>query len=177
MADHTFARTPTVPDLPEDLLREIGRYIVGFARLEWILSRFAYAILRLDGADGRIAVREPRATERVDMICDLLDNRFVASKADVKALRKDIGDCEEWRNLLAHSTWVVDPLMHALRLVKTGGQWQPTRNHPPKTKRRVAPEAIPLGANDVVVLNAKLQSVLEAVDQWAREFLPPEASQ
>lgn len=173
MANFNFAVTEPVVDLPPDLLQEIGRAVVQFAYLEWYLSRFAYALAGVDRIIGRIAVREPRASDRFDMVCELLDYRKFKSKADLTGIRKRIVECESSRNLLAHSTWVCDPIHHAFRAVKISGQWQPTAAHPRKTKRKVSPEAVPFEADEGRELNEKLKRLLKDIVRWANEFEPP----
>ena len=166
----TFAVSETVTDLPSDLSCQIGISVVLFANLEWSLSRIAYAILGVDRNMGRIAVREPRATDRFDMICELLTYREIESKTDLKLLRQSIEECQETRNLLAHAVWVKEPDYGTFRILKTAGQWQPTPAHPQKTKRKVHPEALEFEVSDAIALNAKLKSALAAIYVWAAEF-------
>ena len=130
----TFAITEPTLELPDALLREIGETMILFAYLEWKLSRLAYALLGVDRNVGRISVREPRGCERFDMVCELLVYKEISSKADLGGIRKRISECDDARNLLAHATWVRDPVHDALRLVKTSGQWQPTPLHEGKAR-------------------------------------------
>ena len=138
----TFAVSDVITDLPDALLREIGRTMVLSAKLEWTLSRFVFALLRIDRNEGRTAVREPRAAERFDMACELLAYKDRKSKANLSHLRARIQHCDDMRNLISHATWVCEPVHNTLRMIKTGGQWQPTPDHPPKTKRKIHPEAV-----------------------------------
>jgi len=136
-------------------------------------DKVCLAVIGVDRNVGRIAVREPRAYERFDMICDLLAYKGAASNADLSGIRKRIVECDEMRNILAHSTWVRDPIHDAFRLVKTTGQWQPTPSHPPKIKRKVHPEAVLFEAPEAVALNDKLRLLLKEIEQWAAEFQLP----
>jgi hypothetical protein len=74
----TYAETDPTVNLPIALLREIGLIMVLPARLEWMLSRFG-----LDRTERRTAVREPRGTERLDMICQLLTYKSIEPRADL----------------------------------------------------------------------------------------------
>ena len=169
----TFASTNPVTDLAPQILAEIGKTMVLFANLEWRLSRFAYALLGVDRNLGRIAVREPRAQDRFDMVCDLLAYREIAVRKDRAAIRQMIADCEEKRNLVAHSVWVREPKYGTTRLVKTSGHWQPTPKHPPKTKRKTAPEAVEFELEDAIALNEKLQSLIATIEKWAESIATP----
>jgi hypothetical protein len=173
----TYAETETTVDLPMTLLREIGLIMILSARLEWMLSRFAYSVLGLDRTEGRIAVREPRGTDRLDMICQLLTYKSIESRTDLQELRADIDECERGRDRVAHGIWVRDPIFNTLRIVSTRGQWQPTPSSPPKTSRKIAPEGVEFDLPEARALSAKLQSTLAKVEQWADEFRPPQASQ
>ena len=59
-------------DVPAMMLREIGRVVVAYANLEYLLSEVIYLLLDVDPKRGRLAVREPRATDRLDVIQDLI---------------------------------------------------------------------------------------------------------
>jgi hypothetical protein len=171
-----FGESDTTIDLPADLLSEIGRIIVSFAKLEFMLTRLAYALLELDRTAGRIVVREPRACERFDMIVDLLRYRNLSSESNLNALRISIGQCEDGRNLVAHGTWVRDPVYGVLRIVKTSGQWQPIPSYPRKTKRKVAPEGVEFELPDALELSEKIQLTIKSIERWADEFRQPPTS-
>ena len=66
---------PVVVDLPANLCREIGRVIISFANLEHRLSVLLYVLMRIPPEIGRLAVREPRATDRFDLAMDLFGVR------------------------------------------------------------------------------------------------------
>jgi hypothetical protein len=63
---------PITLELPASLQREIGKVVTRHAVLELKLSRIVYTLLGIDAVSGRISVREPRTTDRLDMIADLL---------------------------------------------------------------------------------------------------------
>ena len=60
-----------VHDLPDDIAALIGRIVVTYAKLEHKLSMLAGLILQLNKAEVRIALRMPRAIERLEMVLDL----------------------------------------------------------------------------------------------------------
>jgi hypothetical protein len=95
---------PTTDNLPAALTREIGRVVVSYARLEWLLRQLLYAVLGVTQTEGRIAVGEPRATDRFDRICEILAFKAMATDDDLKAIRDAIEACQTQRNQLAHAT-------------------------------------------------------------------------
>jgi hypothetical protein len=60
---------------PPAVSREIGRIIVRFAYFEKCVLEMVWQALGLSEAAGRIAVREPRITERLDMLRDAVGLR------------------------------------------------------------------------------------------------------
>jgi hypothetical protein len=172
-----YAETDTVIDLPDDLLREIGRVMVLFARLEWTLSRIAYALLGLDRTDGRIAVREPRATERIDMICQLLDYHKLPFSGSFQALRPQILEYQSLRDKIAHATWVRDPVYGALRIINTSGQWKPIPFEQEKLPRKVKPEGVTFELPEATQLSGNLLSVFHKLSELSNEIRQFSASQ
>jgi hypothetical protein len=171
----TLASSDPLTDLPDELLREIGKTMVLLAHLEWRLSRFAYALMGVDRNVGRISVREPRAAERFDMVCELLNYKGAESKADLSNLRQRIQTCDDQRNLLAHGTWTRDPVHNALRIIRTTGQWQPTPQHRGKTKRAIHPEGVLFEMREASALNEELGRLTKEVLAWIAESQPPPA--
>src|ERR1700732_1556408 len=114
MADHfqgiRFLELPTLSDLPPSLEREIGRIIVRFARLEWILSKMLFAALNINNVKGRIALKDHNAVERFEIIKRLATlSGLNTTKTDLGALKEAICAAQSQRNDLAHSVWMRMP--------------------------------------------------------------------
>ena len=157
---------PVVTDLPADMLQAIGRVIVEYAFLELQLSRIIYDLIRVDPKAGRVAVREPRATDRLEIILDLIDlKQFTLTDDEKKLLRKTTKTCLTQRDQLAHGAWVRDPNNGTLLLRLTKGQWQPIKGQRGKTKRVVKPEGISVSTADITaagdVINLLSQRLVE----------------
>jgi hypothetical protein len=84
---------PITLKLPSFLLRDIGRIITHHSVLEWKLSRIVYTLLGIDPVAGRIAVREPRTTDRLEMIVDLLKLKGISVSADLDGIREALELC------------------------------------------------------------------------------------
>jgi hypothetical protein len=69
--DFEFLTLQTVVDLPSSLEREIGRAIVRYARLEFILAQMLFYALNLTPVKGRAAIKDESATVRFDLIKSL----------------------------------------------------------------------------------------------------------
>jgi hypothetical protein len=84
---------PITLKLPSFLLRDIGRIITHHSVLESKLSRIVYTLLGIDPVAGRIAVREPRTTDRLEMIVDLLKLKGISVSADLDGIREALELC------------------------------------------------------------------------------------
>jgi hypothetical protein len=73
MADYYAERIRTKAryDIPAPLAREIGRFLVTWAHFEHYVQAIIWTALKLGEEEGRLTVREPRVTERIDMIREL----------------------------------------------------------------------------------------------------------
>lgn len=165
-----------VEDLPVALFREIGRVIVAFAALQYNLSQVIYMLMRIDRQTGRISVREPRATERLGIILDLIQQRQLDVDLDLVALLKTLDDCQRGRDQLAHGTWVRHA--GAIRLAISRGS-SPPFGTKGKIKRVILPEAIPFEVDDCRSLLADIREAQAIVDKLVNELrpkLPPPSS-
>ena len=100
---------PTYPvryRLPVSYSTEIGRIITRWAFLEFRLKETAYMLLGVDPKVGRIAIREPRITDYIDMIQDLMHLKSITATADLKKLRKSLEKIQSFRDKLAHGIWM-----------------------------------------------------------------------
>jgi hypothetical protein len=64
-----------VCELPSSFSREIGRILVHFAYFEQCVQEMVWQALHLSEAAGRIAVRDPRVTDRLEMLRDVVKLR------------------------------------------------------------------------------------------------------
>jgi hypothetical protein len=130
--------------LPALLNREIGRVIVGWAHLENHLQAVCYMLLRLKGEEGRVAVRQPRATDRLEMILDLLFlNRMQAHSGFFKSMQKRIGEAAEFRDLFAHGIWTYSEEHKKWAVQNTRGNWGDNQTGIRAAgKKRITPEGL-----------------------------------
>jgi hypothetical protein len=114
---------PVVLNLSPLLCREIGRVITRHAYLEWRLSKIIYALLSVGPKEGRLAVREPRATDRLVLIRDLVHLKGLEIRADLDLLAEAIDSVTRQRDQLAHGIWLRDSATQTffLRLTKVSG--------------------------------------------------------
>src|SRR5271156_3750823 len=96
--------------LPASFNREIGRIIVSWAYFENSVRRGIWEILGVDERMGRIAARDPRIDDRLEMLLDLAFLREIKINEEaVKLLIARSKEVLSWRDLLAHGVWVPTP--------------------------------------------------------------------
>jgi hypothetical protein len=139
-------------DIPASLAREIGRFLVTWAHFEHYVQAVVWSSLQISEEQGRIAVREPRGTDRLDMIRDLgecqnLEMDYVLLKeirgaADIQAGK---------RHLLAHSLW--QKLDNEWSAVVTRGTWQEMpveiADYPAGRSKNLEPQSVPVSVTQV----------------------------
>jgi hypothetical protein len=137
------------------ICREIGRIIVHWAHFEHLIQDMIWETMQVTHPVGRIAVREPRASERLEMLRDLVklrnaewnDTLFssILDRAKVIGAR---------RHLLAHSIW--DEHRTGLWLANKAWHVQTTRGQWPKNladlvegSKKVTPEMVPITLSEL----------------------------
>jgi len=162
MNSPTARELPLTLELPSSLYREIGRIVAAHALLEWTLSRIIYILLDIEPVHGRITIREPRTTDRLDMIADLMKLKNIKTGTDLPALRQLLEGCSTQRDWLVHGVWVQDdkyPGKNFLRIAS--GSWQPPGSNI-KVKRRIDLEAIEYDATEAGALRQVMVETLHA---------------
>jgi hypothetical protein len=153
MADYYAQKVKSTAryDIPAPLAREIGRFLVTWAHFEHYVQAVIWAALHLSEEEGRLTVREPRVTERLDMIRDL--GEFQELEMDyvlLQEIRKRADPLAGKRHLLAHTIWTkIDADWCPLQ---TRGSWQEIQIdilHYPKGSKTLQPHAAPVTTDDV----------------------------
>ena len=155
MADEYFAvksKSTARYDLPAPLAREIGRFLVTWAHFEHYIQAVIWETLKITPEEGRIAVREPRVTDRIDMILDL--GSFQKLEMDyvlLKEMRDAANILAGKRHMLAHCLW--QKLDNDWCAIITRGTWQEMQidiaNYPAGQSKNLEPHAEPVSVSDV----------------------------
>jgi hypothetical protein len=127
------------------------------------LSEVAYLLLGIGPKEGRLAVREPRTTDRFDMIRDLLELKAIKVETDLVLLRDALESAARQRDQLGHGIWLRDRASGILYLRLTKGSWQPVKGQAGKIKRLVRPEGVEYTASDCRELRAIIIEAIEMV--------------
>jgi len=139
-------------DIPASLAREVGRFIVTWAHFENYVQSIIWACLEMRQEIGRIAVREPRVQDRLDIIRDLGEADNVGMDyLLLREIRKAAIPLAAQRHLLAHSVWLKANGDWNVQL--TRGTWEEIQgldpDHAPTGSKAVNPEAVTVSVADV----------------------------
>jgi len=169
MIDPRTVELPTIYKLPKEFVEKIGHVIVAFSYLEYLLSRVIYDLLDVGQKEGRLAVREPRATDRFEIITDLLELRQITVLADIDVIYKSITDVQNRRNNIAHGVWLEHPNTKQIFLRMTKGKWQPDPKKRGKVKKIIHPEGLEYGEPELSQLCVDIDAVTTDVFSMAQE--------
>jgi hypothetical protein len=140
MAKSTHVVAEATYTIPEPFETEIGRIIVRWAYLEDLIQQIVWGLLDLDPAYGRLAVREPRVSDRLKMIRDLAQLRKIRLFPHWDNFAADAATLSGKRDLVAHGAWIPTPDGN-WHLERTRGLYRP-EPFVSKVNRRVEPTAI-----------------------------------
>lgn len=153
---------------------EIGRIMTRWAFLEWRLRVVAYILLGVDHRLGRIAVREPRAADYLTMIQDICMMRNITLKSDTKTLRKELAECKESRDLLAHGIWIKHRGSKLPVIQKATGSYQEEPGQK-RTKAKMAPKSMMVELAELKKLSKRIEiatSRIEKLREEVRNHIP-----
>jgi hypothetical protein len=123
--------------LPASFSREIGRIMVHWAYFEHVIRHIAWDIIGVDHSMGRIAIRDPRIDDHLDMLVDIAYLKKLSLDATrIGTLKKKASGVQRWRDVLGHGVWL--PRGDRWLLQMTSGQY-PKNLEAEHRKRRVNP--------------------------------------
>ncbi|HEX2257289.1 MAG TPA: hypothetical protein VHG92_11430 [Afifellaceae bacterium] len=159
-----------VHQLPADLEALIGRVIVRYAKLEYKLTMLTGLLLQLNKPETRIALRTPRAVERLEMALDLFAIKAIPVRMDAQALRETLSQATSGRDVLAHGLWLQHPETKALHLRLARGSWPKDMSKGERVSRAIFPQAIPYGTEDCKQTLGLIDQALAGVEHLGKEI-------
>ncbi|MCA6105650.1 hypothetical protein [Bradyrhizobium cenepequi] len=166
-----YLRPKTRFDIPTEITQEVGNLIVRWAYLEHCLQTIVWNLAQVIQPIGRLAIREPRAEERVRLIKDLAELRGIEiDETAARAIASQSRELALHRDVLAHGHWFYDDETKNWCVVLSRGKWSDDEPH--HRSRSAVPEA--LNVTDVALQGIVKQ--LEAVIKLA-ELLSQQVEQ
>jgi hypothetical protein len=159
--------------LPVDFSREIGRIVVRHAFYEHLLQRIIWKLLRLSQAEGRLAVREPRTVDRLDLIRDLAKLRKTPiDLALYSSMRSRSETLKSERDLLAHGSWGYVELDNSWNVQLVRGAWDNNAANAPEGSRNIEPELLGRNITQLRTTTSQLESIIEDAKTIAKQIMP-----
>lgn len=160
---------PVLLELPVAYYREIGRIAHTCSYIEHVLQMLAYELLNITPVQGRIALRQPRAKETYEMLCELAEQIDITISSDFAVLQSALDKCSLERDKIVHGVWVMgDDGKVYLRV--TSGTWQPIKGMKGKTKRRIKPQGVQISLDDCRAIAKVAESTRDAVLAFGKQL-------
>jgi hypothetical protein len=155
-------------ELPEAFSTEIGKIAVRWAYFEQLAQSLIAFHLDLSPAEARLSLREPRISERLGLLKDLMTlNHGKWDEELYQAIYKRAEDLAARRHLLCHSIWALDD--GEWKIQKTGGKWPKKQAEKFGGHRRVMPAK-------VTIKIANLQNTTKGIDRLIQDLEALKAS-
>jgi len=151
--------------LPASMTRGMGRLLVADSYLDLVLIQIVYDLTGVSQKEGRLAIREPRTIERLDMIVDLAHIHKVAITTNLKLLREAIVKSSSNRDLISHGIWFREPQTGRFLVRRLRGFW-PKGKDGSKLSRRTMPQGEPIDEDELAVMLA----ISEAAIEWVEDL-------
>lgn len=164
----TLSLSP-LPDLPDDMLAAIGLVMVKHSIMETLLMRTCYLLAGVDDVTGRLAIREPRTSDRLAMLADLAKHRNIQLDQEaIKTLNRDIPTATKMRDTLAHSLYFQHPEKGHYMVRETAGTWRPGGTKA-SVKKKVQPSGPIISAEAIIGIAKLIYSINEILMTLHRE--------
>lgn len=159
-----------VQKIPYNIAATLGRINVCYSLIEHKLSSLAALILQINKAEMRIALRMPRAVDRLDIVLDLFAVKAIPISENISNLRTQLDEACSRRDNLAHGLWLKHPDTDVLYLRLTRGKWPKDLTNGQKIARTVFPQSIPIDLAYCKEALALCESVIKSVDRLGAEL-------
>lgn len=153
-------------DLPKEMSAGIGRIVTRWSYAEFNLQNLIYELTGVSDAVGRIALREPRLTDRLTMVLDLLEADDVELSGELlneyKAIFRQAGELSSFRDLCVHGTWSRPKELKSWCVTNTRGKWeQDAHKHGLTGKKRIKPEGRMISPQVLQDVSDELEEFIE----------------
>jgi hypothetical protein len=140
--------------------REIGRIIVHWAYFEYCIQEMNRQTLGITAAAGRLAMREPRFTDRLEMLHDLIKLRKGEwDDALYKSLLSRAKLAEAKRNLVTHGIWAHRSDGWYVEL--TRGSWPKNLRELVAGSRKITTELVPMDTDKLRSATSEIAGLID----------------
>jgi hypothetical protein len=175
--------SPIRKAIPEHVATKVGQIITSYAYLDYRLKMLLWDLSGVDEKVGRITLRDPRATEKLQMARDLLFlKNIVVEDNKFKKLYDGINEVERLRDLLAHGIWTENDRKWAVISFKGNVEDQTISRT--ERKRQIRPESFNITPEGLLAVREAVEALISSVESFAQHATsskmpspnPPEAN-
>jgi hypothetical protein len=166
-------------DLPDNYLIQIGRIVVRWAYFEALIQSLISFQIDLTPAEARLALREPRTTDRLEMLRALM---FLHEGTwDDDLYRSIYSRTKTWdtrRDLFAHSIWGHDKKSDEWRIQVARGKWPKHLEKKLRGNKRVMPASVLITDRHLLTANTAIDKLIDDLERlkasasWKRKLQP-----
>jgi hypothetical protein len=159
-------------DLSPCMCREVGRITVHWAYIEHIVQQMVWDTLAISHSAGRTSVREPRVSDRLEMLRDLVKLRGAEWDDDLnKSVLARAKLVEAKRNLVCHGKWALREDGWHVEL--TRGSWPKNVRELVAGNRKITPELIPMNIEKLREATSEIDALIEDIKRLRLSALGP----
>ena len=160
--------------LPAGFSREIGRIVVQFAYFEQCVQEMVWQALNLSEAAGRIAVREPRVSDRLEMLHDTIKVRGGTVDDDLyKSIKARTNLVAAKRHLLAHGIWFYHQGMDEWHVQLTRGSWPKNEDELVAGSKKVTPESVVMTLEELRAATSEISALIGDLKRLRKSAVAP----
>jgi len=165
--------------LPASLAREIGRIMVHWAYFEHCVQEMNWQSLDLSAPEGRIAMREPRVTDRLEMLCELVNLRGATWDTELyKSILARSKVLAAKRDLLAHGIWGYLSKSNEWHVQLARGTWPKNVREIVKGSKKITPEGVLMDTDKLRSATTEMAALIDDLKRLRSSTTgPPRPSQ
>jgi hypothetical protein len=167
--------------LPAALSREIGRIITSWAYFEYAVQEMVWQTMEVPRSVGRIAIREPRVTDRLEMLRDLIKLRKGEWDDDLfKSVLERAKIITARRDLLAHGIWGTHPSPpfrnETWHVELTRGSWPKNVKDLIEGSKKITPELVPMDLEKLRSTTGEIEALIDDLKRLRKSAVGPPLS-
>lgn len=146
--------------------------MVEWARFEYLVQQMAWEALDLHPVEARIALREPRITDRLGMVRDILEQRGATLDKDAfVSIYSRSSDLASQRDLLAHGIW--GHHFDEWHIRRARGPWAKNLHAKVGRSRTINPEMVPMTLTALRKIRTEVQTLADDLSKLRKTVVGP----
>ncbi len=158
---------PVTLDIPQQVSEWISKIVTHWAFAEWVQAGTLCNLLGIERKEGRVmfGARIGNSASKINQLLQMHEFSVATNMSDLSAMLKR---CEEYRNLVGHGVWMIDPETSELCVQNPAGEWrQPNQD---SVSKRKYPEAVYITEGWFSSVLNEIKNAISALQNLDREI-------